>query len=192
MAARSKARNGFARSNTGIVGLNPNQHMDVYVCVCSVFVLSCVGSGLATGSPLVPGVLSTVLKRLRKWRRGQESHWWMKTWMEVVRMDYYRISNRTQAIRNKDTKVISLFTKNTVLIHNDEICILRISDATVRVAVKDYLNVRSDVTMLDQLQKLSRGRWYQKTVTQHNLSLHSKNMLEIGCFTLNRVRWSWT
>jgi hypothetical protein len=39
MAARSKARNVFARSNTGIVGLNPIRGMDVcqgIFCVCIV------------------------------------------------------------------------------------------------------------------------------------------------------------
>jgi hypothetical protein len=36
------------------------------VCVYSVFVLSCVGSGLATGWSPIQGVLLTVL-RLRKW-----------------------------------------------------------------------------------------------------------------------------
>jgi hypothetical protein len=46
VAARSKARNVFARLNTGIVGLNPARGMDV--CVYSALVLSCVGSGLAT------------------------------------------------------------------------------------------------------------------------------------------------
>jgi hypothetical protein len=33
----------------GMVGSNPTQGMDVCVCVYSVFVLSCVGSCLATG-----------------------------------------------------------------------------------------------------------------------------------------------
>jgi hypothetical protein len=47
VAAQSKARNVFARWNTGIMGLNPTQDMDI--CFYSVFVLSCVGSGLATG-----------------------------------------------------------------------------------------------------------------------------------------------
>jgi hypothetical protein len=42
VAARSKARTVFARSNTGTVGSNPTQGMDVYV-------RSSVGSGLATG-----------------------------------------------------------------------------------------------------------------------------------------------
>jgi hypothetical protein len=42
VAARSKAWTVFARSNTGIVGSNPTQGMDVYVWVYSVFVLSCV------------------------------------------------------------------------------------------------------------------------------------------------------
>jgi hypothetical protein len=34
----------------------------MFVCVYSVFVLSCVGSGLATGRSLVQGVLPTVYK----------------------------------------------------------------------------------------------------------------------------------
>jgi hypothetical protein len=41
VAARSKAWNAFARSNTGIVGSNPTEGIDV--CVYSVFVLSCSG-----------------------------------------------------------------------------------------------------------------------------------------------------
>jgi hypothetical protein len=56
VAARSNAWNVFARSNTGIVGSNPTQGMDV--CVYSVFVL---GSGLATGWSPVQGALPTVL-----------------------------------------------------------------------------------------------------------------------------------
>jgi hypothetical protein len=54
------AWNVFARLNTGIVGSNPARGMDV--CVCSVFVFSCVGSGLAKGWSLVQGVLPTVYK----------------------------------------------------------------------------------------------------------------------------------
>jgi hypothetical protein len=42
MAAQSKAWTGFARSNAGIMGLNPIQLMDIcIVCVYSVFVLFC-------------------------------------------------------------------------------------------------------------------------------------------------------
>jgi hypothetical protein len=41
-AARSKARTVFASSNSGMVGSNPTQGMDVCVCVYSAFVLSCV------------------------------------------------------------------------------------------------------------------------------------------------------
>jgi hypothetical protein len=52
------------------------------VCVYSVLVLSCVGSGLATGRSLVQGVLSTVYKckitephkEEAKARYGLESH----------------------------------------------------------------------------------------------------------------------
>jgi hypothetical protein len=42
VAARSKARTVFVRSNAGIVGSNPTQGMDVCVCVYSVFVFTCV------------------------------------------------------------------------------------------------------------------------------------------------------
>jgi hypothetical protein len=48
MAAQSKPRSVFGRSNTGIVGSNPARGMDVcprFFCV----VPSCVGRGLATG-----------------------------------------------------------------------------------------------------------------------------------------------
>jgi hypothetical protein len=36
------ARSFLAQSKAGIVGSNPTQGMDVYVCVYFVFVLSCV------------------------------------------------------------------------------------------------------------------------------------------------------
>jgi hypothetical protein len=60
VAARSRAWNAFASLNTGIVGSNLAIGMDV--CVYSVFVLSCVGSGLATGWLFVQGVLPIVCK----------------------------------------------------------------------------------------------------------------------------------
>jgi hypothetical protein len=56
VGAPSNAWNVFASSNTGIVGSNPTQGKDV--CVYSVFVL---GSGIATGSSPVQGVVPTVL-----------------------------------------------------------------------------------------------------------------------------------
>jgi hypothetical protein len=42
VAARSKAWTVFARSNAGILGSNPAQGMNVWVCVYSMFVLFCV------------------------------------------------------------------------------------------------------------------------------------------------------
>jgi hypothetical protein len=43
------------------MGSNPTQGMDVWrVCVYSVCVVLCVGSGLATGSSLVQGALPSV------------------------------------------------------------------------------------------------------------------------------------
>jgi hypothetical protein len=60
VAARSKAWNAFARSNVEIVSSNHTQVMNDCVCVYSMFMLSCVGSGLATGWALVQGVLPAV------------------------------------------------------------------------------------------------------------------------------------
>jgi hypothetical protein len=42
VAARSKAWTVFARSNAGIVGLNPTRGMDVYVCLFSACVVLCI------------------------------------------------------------------------------------------------------------------------------------------------------
>jgi hypothetical protein len=50
----------IARLNAVIGGSNPTQGMDVCVCVFSVCVVLCVGSGLATGLPLVQAVLPSV------------------------------------------------------------------------------------------------------------------------------------
>jgi hypothetical protein len=68
VAARSKAWTVFARSNVGIVGLNPTQGMDVCVRLFCVRVVLCVGNGLATGWSPVHGVLPTVyrIKKLKK------------------------------------------------------------------------------------------------------------------------------
>jgi hypothetical protein len=42
VVAQSQAWTVFARSNSGIVGSNPTQGMDICVCVYSAFVLSSV------------------------------------------------------------------------------------------------------------------------------------------------------
>jgi hypothetical protein len=65
VATRSEAWTVFARSNTGIVDLNPTRDMDVCVrlfCVCLVL---CVGSDLSTGWSPFQGVLTTV-SRIKK------------------------------------------------------------------------------------------------------------------------------
>jgi hypothetical protein len=62
----------LACSKTGIMGPNPTQRM--VVCVYSVFVLSCVVSGLATSLSPVQGVLQTARDCLRikklKWNEA--------------------------------------------------------------------------------------------------------------------------
>jgi hypothetical protein len=57
VSARSKARNAFARSNTGFMGQNPTRGMDVCMSV-----LSCAGRGLAMGRSPVQVVLLTLYK----------------------------------------------------------------------------------------------------------------------------------
>jgi hypothetical protein len=61
-AVRSKERDTSDRSNTGIVSSNPTGGMNIYICISFVLVLSCVGSGLATGWSPVQGDLQTVYK----------------------------------------------------------------------------------------------------------------------------------
>jgi hypothetical protein len=69
MAARSKARTVFDRSNTGIVGLNSARGMGAcprFLC-CAVL---CAGSGLATGRSPVQGVLLNVQKQSHKFQKS--------------------------------------------------------------------------------------------------------------------------
>jgi hypothetical protein len=61
------------RSNTGVVGSNPTQDMDVPLRLFCVCVVLCVGSGRATGSSPVQGVLPTVLG-LRNWNETKAFH----------------------------------------------------------------------------------------------------------------------
>jgi hypothetical protein len=61
VAERNKAWTVFARSDTVIVGLNPASGMDVwFVRLFCVYVVLCVGWGLATGWSPVQEVLQTV------------------------------------------------------------------------------------------------------------------------------------
>jgi hypothetical protein len=75
----SKAWTVFAHSNTGIMGSNPTQGMDVYVRLFHICVVLCVGRGLAMGWSPVWGVLLTAyrIKKLKKWSKpniGLQSH----------------------------------------------------------------------------------------------------------------------
>jgi hypothetical protein len=65
VATRAKTWNVFASSNSGIVGSNPTQDMDVWVY--SVFVL---GSDLVTGLSPVQGVLPTVYDKETEVKRA--------------------------------------------------------------------------------------------------------------------------
>jgi hypothetical protein len=64
VAARSKAWTAFARSNTGVVCSNPTRGIDVCVFLC-------VGRDLATGWPLVQGVVPNVYNiKKPKWNKA--------------------------------------------------------------------------------------------------------------------------
>jgi hypothetical protein len=65
VAQWSKEWTVLAHLDAGIVGSNPPRDVDVYVYVYvySVFVLSCVGRGLAMSWSLIQGVLPTVLDK---------------------------------------------------------------------------------------------------------------------------------
>jgi hypothetical protein len=76
VAARSKAWTVFALSNTGIVGSNLTC-TDVSVRLFCVYIVLCVGNGLATGWSSVQGVLPTVyrIKKLKKRPRSNKGLW---------------------------------------------------------------------------------------------------------------------
>jgi hypothetical protein len=62
VAERSKSWTFFARSEAGIMDSNPTQGMDFW-CVCAffcIYVVLCLGKGLATSWSLVQGVLPSV------------------------------------------------------------------------------------------------------------------------------------
>jgi hypothetical protein len=61
---RSKAWTVFTRSNTGVVSSNPTWAADVSLCFFCVFVVMCVGNGIATG--VLPPVY-----RLKNWKGGK-------------------------------------------------------------------------------------------------------------------------
>jgi hypothetical protein len=65
VAARSKARTVFVRSNAGIVGPNPTQGMNVCVRLFCVCVVLCVGSGLVMISSFVQEALLSLQQKLR-------------------------------------------------------------------------------------------------------------------------------
>jgi hypothetical protein len=76
LAARSKAWTVFARSNAGIMGSNPTQGTDVYIlCLFSVCIVLCVGSGLATGWSPVQGILPTVYRVTKLTKRPRPNKW---------------------------------------------------------------------------------------------------------------------
>jgi hypothetical protein len=66
--SRSKASTVIDLSNTGTVGSNPTQDMNICVCLFCICVVLCVGSSLATGWFPVQGVLPSVcrIKNLKK------------------------------------------------------------------------------------------------------------------------------
>jgi hypothetical protein len=69
-AARFKSWTVFDRSNTGVVGSNPTRGVDVYMRLFSVYVVLCVGRGLATGWSSVQGVIRTEYRLRNKKKKN--------------------------------------------------------------------------------------------------------------------------
>jgi hypothetical protein len=69
VAKRSEVCTVFARSEAGIVGLNPTRGIDVWYVY--VFIL-CLGRGLAMSWTLVQGVLPSVKRS--KWEKNKQTN----------------------------------------------------------------------------------------------------------------------
>jgi hypothetical protein len=89
VVARSKAWAVFPRSNTGVVGSNPTQGMDVCVRLFCVCVVLCVGSTLTAGWSPDQGVLPTVYRKSGQGPKGctaiekgkkKVGHWTGREW----------------------------------------------------------------------------------------------------------------
>jgi hypothetical protein len=88
VAAWSKAWTVFARWNIGVMGSNPTQGMGV--SLHSLFVLSCVGSGLVRSWSPVQGVLPTVCKSMTlKWNEASHRCLMLQRKQQEMRMDEY-------------------------------------------------------------------------------------------------------
>jgi hypothetical protein len=86
----SKARNVFTYLNTEIVGSSPTRGNG---CLCafiySVFMLSCVGSGFATGWSPVQGVLPTIYHHHHHHHHWRDSPLWALAFLPTI----YKIHN---------------------------------------------------------------------------------------------------
>jgi hypothetical protein len=85
VVARPKAWTLFSRSNTGVVGSNPTQGIDICVRLFCVCVVLCVGSGLATGWSPARGVLPSVYRitKLKKAAKVQQRAVEPQIWQSI-------------------------------------------------------------------------------------------------------------
>jgi hypothetical protein len=104
VAAQSKAWTVFARSNTEIVGSNPNQGMEV--CIYSELVLPCVGSGFATGWTPAQRVPPTVWGSV-----GTRAH----TAIQVERLVSGGMSQRVETPLHSSTFCVKMSQKEVLL-----------------------------------------------------------------------------
>jgi hypothetical protein len=117
VATRYNVWTVFARLNAGIVGSSPTRGMGVCVrlfCVCAVL---CAGSGLATDSSPVQGVLPTVYRILRNWNTGQGTLT-MTKWPPVSKLPWqvtYCLSTR----HGPGTRICTMLTVGMPLVGPD-------------------------------------------------------------------------
>jgi hypothetical protein len=81
-----------------VMGSNPNQGMDVCVRLFCVWVVLCVGWGLATGWSPVQGVLPAVyrLRNIKNWPRYNK-RLWSHNRIDISKKYYYKISATNSA-----------------------------------------------------------------------------------------------
>jgi hypothetical protein len=100
----------------GIVGSNPLRGMDVYVYVYvySVFVLSCVGRGLARSWSHILGVLATVLDKETEVKRKV-------SWMPHAPVEAKNGIKKRRKHRITKTKVLYNISQQSVLLRGEDV-----------------------------------------------------------------------
>jgi hypothetical protein len=115
MAAQwSKAWRVFASSNTGIMGSNPTQGMNVCVRIFCVSFVMCVGSDLAMGWSPVQGVLPNVYRIKKLKRRTRSKKRTVEQYTDGRRTDGWNATDIMSSLTSKK-RLIRISRSNNTL-----------------------------------------------------------------------------